>query len=169
MNNYFRGETFETGTGSTRSLTYSAENGSQLATDLKVSKSGVVTIHFHQYDGSESDVRGNILDTPNNKLDYIATLLCSDMEISSDPYDQEDEDYVKDVLYENSELYDLLDEIKFLYPAVKDFKFKLNSNPDYPLGYVEKTHRLTGSSKNYSSIIFNKGCAIHFPKTQKKG
>ena len=60
MNNYFRGETFETGTGSTRSLTYSAENGSQLATDLKVTKSGVVTIHFHQYDGSESDVRGNI-------------------------------------------------------------------------------------------------------------
>ena len=168
MKQIIRQSIFETNSSSIHSLVYSKKRRDHKY-HLWVDTDGVLIIHFKEYGWSAPDDMDDLLLESNDKLDYIVTSLCWDLE------DQLTEDIIKDQnkIYEflcshNKTVAKLFDLIKIKCSEVKDIQFALNEKyqwlgTDSALGWID--HQSSEEMTPYSAeqlvdIIFNTGAMI---------
>lgn len=161
-----RNSVFETNSSSSHALVYSQKNPNRIEYELKTDN-GVLTIHFRDYgwSGPESLTgfgTDDLLLASNDKLDYVATTLCRNLNWGEEHYTthkEAEQMIAAGIVYEQLE--DLLEKIKEKCPEVKGVKFELNIE-EYgdPFGSIDHQSQDLLNNEDLIKIIFNKGCMI---------
>jgi len=163
-----RNSVFETNSSSSHALVYSQTNQNRIEYKLETDN-GVLTIHFRDYgwSGPESFYgfgTDDILASSNDKLDYVMTSLCRQLnwgEEHDTTYDEAKVMIANGAIYENDEARALLEKIQDLCPEIKEIKFELNVD-EYgdPFGSIDHDSQDLLDDEDLIKVIFNKGCLI---------
>jgi len=161
-----RNDVFETNSSSSHALVYSQKNPNRIEYKLETDN-GVLTIHFRDYgwSGPESLTgfgTDDLLVTSNDKLDYVATTLCRQLNWGDEhdtTHKEAEQMIAAGLVYE--ELEDLLEKIKEKCQEVKEIKFELNAE-EYgdPFGSIDHQSQDLLDDEDLMRVIFNKGCMI---------